>query len=178
MSRDKEPETLDAFIKAFGLTMTAEHIDARPDKRDALTREVEADRESKARATLNSPSASYESKERARAILRQVEWERTASHWRCTFKRKDGKRSRSFVAYYSMGPAHTGEPETADVLDALASDARSGMETFASFCGDMGYDTDSRESERVWRACVETFRRLGAFLGSDGLARLHACEPL
>jgi len=69
-------------------------------------------------------------------------------------------------------------PEACDVLYSLASDVgvlnSSGFEDWAS---EMGYETDSRKAEKIYRECIETALKLRAALGDDGLTALHtACE--
>lgn len=92
-------------------------------------------------------------------------WQRDASHWRSTLRRS-GDQRRSLTVYYSMGSAHTGEPTAADVLSSLLLDA-SGPEEFADWCGDFGYDTDSRRAERTFKACQVIARKLRRFLGDQ-----------
>jgi hypothetical protein len=86
--------------------------------------------------------------------------------WTVTLRR--GKQ-RMAVPFY-MGMGHNGkEPDTATVLDCLASDS-SGVENgqdFDGFCSEFGYDTDSRKAEKIYKACERTARRLKQFLGSD-----------
>jgi hypothetical protein len=90
-----------------------------------------------------------------------------SSHWKCVFFRG---RSRMTV-YFSMGPAHSREPEVADVLDCLASDA-SGIENARSFedwASEYGYDADSRKAKKIYKACVKQSEKLKKFIGSDEL---------
>lgn len=94
---------------------------------------------------------------------REDAWQRDASHWRCTLRRS-GDQRRSITIYYSMGSAHVGEPCAADVLSSLLLDA-SGPEDFTDWCGDYGYDTDSRRAERTFKACQVIARKLRRFLG-------------
>jgi hypothetical protein len=73
-----------------------------------------------------------------------------STHWKVTLRRKGGRR---MTVYFSMGPAHTSEPEAAEVLDCLASDA-SGYDNARSFedwCSEYGYDSDSRKAERTYK---------------------------
>jgi hypothetical protein len=88
-----------------------------------------------------------------------------STHWHITLRRG---RSRMTVSY-SMGPAHTTPPALDDVLDSLASDAAT-MEncaTFEEFCGELGYDSDSRRAERIYQTCRKHQARLLRFLGHD-----------
>jgi hypothetical protein len=71
--------------------------------------------------------------------------------------------------YFSQGAAHTKPPTLDDVLDCLASDA-AGIESAKSFedwCGDYGYDTDSRKSEKIWKACSAQADKLKSLLGEE-----------
>jgi hypothetical protein len=72
---------------------------------------------------------------------------------------------RSLTVPFFQGCAHTSEPTAADVLSSLALDARAGDQSFEEFCGDYGYDPDSRTAERTWKACARTAPRLRRFLG-------------
>lgn len=70
------------------------------------------------------------------------------------------------------------QPDTRNVLYSLASDCdvldAGGFEQWA---GDLGYDTDSRKAEAIYRACLEIALKLRAGLGEDGLGRLrNACQ--
>ena len=61
------------------------------------------------------------------------------------------------------------EPILADVMSSLVMDAQSVTDgqTFEDFADDMGYDTDSREAERVYNGCLDEYFgliRLGADL--------------
>jgi hypothetical protein len=58
-------------------------------------------------------------------------------------------------------------PTLGDVLQALQSDAQIGEHMlFEDFCSDLGYDVDSREAEKTWRACQETRGHLQRLFGS------------
>lgn len=49
-----------------------------------------------------------------------------------------------------------------DVLNAFycfVSDALSGLESFESFCGEFGYDTDSRKAEKIYKACKRDYAK-------------------
>jgi hypothetical protein len=66
------------------------------------------------------------------------------------------------------------KPDTLDVLHSLAMDSdvldAGGFEQWAS---DLGYDTDSREAERTYRACLDLALKLRAALGDSGLQDLR-----
>jgi len=107
-------------------------------------------------------------------------------HWKCVFTRKvmpeerpnmttngraalQPKTVAKMTTYFSMGYGHNGtEPDAASVLDCLASDASSvDQNTFETWAGDMGYDSDSRKAEKIYKACEHGARRLKKFLGED-----------
>jgi hypothetical protein len=53
------------------------------------------------------------------------------------------------------------------VLASLISDADAGSLTFKDFCGDLGYDEDSRRAEKIWKTCKTIAPKIKKFLGSD-----------
>jgi len=87
------------------------------------------------------------------------------NHYKVTLRRG---RQRMTV-YFSMGEALTGEPTAEDVLDCLAMDASyiENTATFEDFCGELGYDTDSRSAERTYKVTQRQSERLERFLGAD-----------
>lgn len=56
-------------------------------------------------------------------------------------------------------------PEAPDVLHSLFSDAQSGNESFAEFCGNLGYDEDSRKALDTYLTCQRIAQDLLRFLG-------------
>lgn len=96
------------------------------------------------------------------------EWMRSASHWRCTFR----KGKKRLTSYFSQGSAIAREPSAADVLDSLASDAGCVTGSFEDFCSDLGYDSDSRKAERTYKICKRYATKLEQFLGSEALEEL------
>ena len=93
------------------------------------------------------------------------DWTRTATHWRCEFR----KGRRKLVTYFSQGSAHTREPTVVDVLQCLASDASTIEYTdgFEDWAHDLGYDPDSRKAERSYHQCLDQTQHLKRFL-DDG----------
>lgn len=96
------------------------------------------------------------------------------NHWTVTLF--DGERRSNMTIPFSMGSGHNGaEPELADVLDCLASDAAGYENSGASFeewAGEYGYDTDSRRAEATFRAIAGQSEQLAAFLGQDAYKAL------
>lgn len=65
-------------------------------------------------------------------------------------------------------------PSIGDVLQSLASDSDViDHADFENWAGDFGYDIDSREVERIYRACLETATKLRAALGQHALDELR-----
>lgn len=55
-----------------------------------------------------------------------------------------------------------------DVLNALhcfVSDAVSGLDSFNDFCGNFGYETDSRTAYKTWKACQRSADKALRVLG-------------
>lgn len=99
----------------------------------------------------------------------QDDWHASASHWRCTFTRRDeDNRPRQMRVYFSQGSAHTKPPTAAEVLACLAMDAAGweNAQDFEDWCVEYGYDTDSRRAARVYRAVEATVDRLDRFCAS------------
>jgi hypothetical protein len=54
----------------------------------------------------------------------------------------------------------------ADVVSSLAIDAAGAEQTFDDWCGDLGWDTDSRKALATYLACQEERKQLLKLLGS------------
>jgi hypothetical protein len=70
------------------------------------------------------------------------------------------------------------KPDICDVLSSLIMDSDclsyGGFEDWAS---NLGFDTDSRKAETIWKACIDTALKMRNGLGEDGLAKLaEACQ--
>ena len=65
-------------------------------------------------------------------------------------------------------------PEAGAVLYSLLSDADCGRDTFSDFCGDMGYDEDSRRAFEVYTACQRTAADLARLFTPTELDTLRA----
>lgn len=79
------------------------------------------------------------------------DWGADARHWVFTITRGE----HEYTGFYTQGSAHTRSPDLTDVLSCLLSDAQYAEYDFEEFCGDMGYDTDSRRAERIHDACEQ-----------------------
>jgi len=98
--------------------------------------------------------------------------------WDCKLIRRGP--NRSMTVKFWMGPAHVDakgypkKPKADEVLDCLLSDASSAGQTFEDWCGDYGYDTDSRRAYATWEAVEQQTARLKAFLGAQYEQFLYA----
>lgn len=92
---------------------------------------------------------------------REDEWKQTAHPWTCTLRIS---RRRLTVPFW-QGSAHTKEPTAADVLSCLVSDADALDYSFEEWCGNFGYDTDSRTAEKTYKACCKSGMKTRKFLG-------------
>jgi len=90
---------------------------------------------------------------------------RDANHYKVRLIR--GKKQ--LTTYFSQGYGIPGEPDAEGVLNCLFSDSIS-VENCASFedwCSDLGYDSDSRKAERIFKVCEKQAEKLKGFLGED-----------
>ena len=80
---------------------------------------------------------------------------------------RDGIR-RSFSYYgsfhdYQEGRIELGKIELGNTLYCFLSDAQSGEMSFEEFCGDFGYDEDSRSAYKIWLECVKSAKKIDAY---------------
>ena len=68
-----------------------------------------------------------------------------------------GKRT-SFDFWNSIvSPEFEREYDLLNAFYCFVSDALSGLYSFEEFCGEFGYDTDSRRAEKIYKACRRAF---------------------
>lgn len=92
-------------------------------------------------------------------------WE-DSNAYRVTLRRK----GRQVTTKFHMGLALCREPEAAEVLHCLLSDALSWENTsgLADFMEEFGYDEDSKaQARRVYQGCERESRKMHRFLGED-----------
>ncbi len=108
-----------------------------------------------------SLNASYVGRNQSE-FQQDADWEYDT--WRVVLRR--GKKS--LVTEFNLGMSYYGQPPTTvQVLSSLLADASYVIDdgSFEEFCGDCGYDTDSRKAERMYKAVAEQTERLKKFLG-------------
>jgi hypothetical protein len=91
-------------------------------------------------------------------------------HFRCIVTRK-GSRAR-YLCHFSQGSAHTEDPTPEDVISALISDADGIRDGFERWAAELGYDTDSRKAERIFKACEKTAAGLRRLLSDAEIEAL------
>lgn len=77
---------------------------------------------------------------------------------------------RQLTVPFYMGPGHgSAEPTASDVLACLCLDATSieNARSFEEWCSDLGFDSNERKAERLYKACETATRKLQRFLGDD-----------
>jgi len=92
-----------------------------------------------------------------------VEFSLEATPWTVTLARGD----KQLRCVFFMGLAHQGKPPSLpQVLRDSQFDISSAGETFKEFCGNCGYDLDSRRAYHIFGYIRRDARRLLAFLGA------------
>lgn len=85
-----------------------------------------------------------------------------------------------WAGYYSQGSACAAPPTAEDVLDSLRLDI-AGDESFAEWCANLGYDTDSRKALALFESCMsarnQIFRNLDE-ISTSAFTDLENCEGL
>lgn len=94
-----------------------------------------------------------------------------------TLECETGKHAtKSWGSNVSFAPSarHVASPSVEAVLYSLLCDASVIYEgSFEDWAASLGYDTDSRKAESIWRQCIETSLKLRAALGEENLAKLR-----
>lgn len=101
-------------------------------------------------------------------------WEGPHNAYRVTLRHQ----GRRYTVPFATGTGWTRDPDAADVLECLRSDALSvdGAADFETWASDLGYDTDSRKAHAAYRACLRIEHRLRRFLGEDIYRELTQAE--
>jgi hypothetical protein len=115
-----------------------------------------------------------------------TKWNREARHFHCRITvgprerylalTKGGDQSYDFQ--FSQGSGIKQAPKLIDLFDSLRSDASCAAGSFDDFCGDLGYDSDSRRALATYEACAETRADLLRILGRDQFNALMESEGL
>ena len=101
---------------------------------------------------------------------KQDDWQQKANGYSVTLR----YRGRQMTVDFWMGTGLNGEPQADSVLSSLLLDSSAIDQTFEDWCGEFGYDTDSRKAEKTYKACVKNGERLKRLLGDDFETFLYA----
>ena len=103
---------------------------------------------------------------------KQSEWQQQSNGYRCQLHYK----GRQYTFDFWQGVAHTADPTAEGCLECLLSDASSfdNAQSFEDWCGEFGYDTDSRKAEGIYKACEKVAENMKRLLGDDYEAFLYA----
>lgn len=87
--------------------------------------------------------------------------------WRCTLRSYQWESS--ITIEFRQGIGHDGKrPDKKSVLECLLSDASSveNSDGFEGWCGEYGFETDSRKAEQMYVASLKQTQRLKKWLGT------------
>lgn len=92
----------------------------------------------------------------------------------CRFSRADSPRdyfTLSFGQSITNSDGHGSTPPTA--YDVLACLTKSDPGTFENFCSEMGYDSDSRKAEKIYKLVCEEWRKVNQFFTDEEMQQLQ-----
>lgn len=100
--------------------------------------------------------------------LKVASWDESNDrHSKVTIKNLENGKRTSFDFWGSvMNPSLESNYDLLNAFYCFVSDALSGVSSFEDFCYEFGYDTDSRSSERTWKACkhsTDKFFRMSGY---------------
>lgn len=82
---------------------------------------------------------------------------------------RNGKRIQ-FEFWASLADPELRKPsDLRNAFECFLSDAIAGKQSFEDFCGDFGYDVDSRKAEKTWKACQRAAEKADRLLGDADL---------
>ncbi len=90
--------------------------------------------------------------------------------YRITFSR-NGQKYERFSLRFGQSIANAGTAPTE--YDVLACITKYDVGTFENFCGDFGYDVDSRKAEKTYKAVCREFAKVSAFFSPSELEAIQ-----
>lgn len=101
-----------------------------------------------------------------------LEWEGHAKHFAYTLSRVGN--DNKIKGYYSQGEAIKGTPRVTDIVLAMLMDTQGIADTsFDMWCGDFGYDTDSRKALNTYQACMKEYGQIKSLFSSEEMDKLY-----
>lgn len=91
--------------------------------------------------------------------LKVASWdEYNDRHNKVTIKNLENGKRTSFDFWGSLdSPSLETDYDLLNAFYCFVSDAVSGLDSFYDFCRNFGYDEDSRNAEKIWKACKKSF---------------------
>lgn len=87
-------------------------------------------------------------------------------NWKVYLSRNGG----SIQVPFRQGYGFKGQPPTVDsVIECLVMDALAGQDDYDDFCGNFGYDEDSREAHKTWKSCKKINEKIQRVLDHEEL---------
>lgn len=83
---------------------------------------------------------------------------------------KVGSKRTGFDFYGSINDYTHGVIELEDLKNAVfcfVSDACGANQSFENFCGEFGYDTDSRRTEKIYKECLKSLDKYNRLTSAD-----------
>ena len=93
--------------------------------------------------------------------LKVASWdEYNDRHNKVTIKNLENGKRTSFDFWGSVrNPSLESDYDLLNAFCCFVSDALSGLYSFDEFCGEFGYDTDSRKAEKIYKACKRAYAK-------------------
>lgn len=119
-----------------------------------------------------------------RTDINDKDWGKSAKHYAFRIYITEGDKYTTpdktpLRGYYSQGSGIKTNPKTVDVLNAVVMDSMGINGTsFELWCGDFGYETDSRKAYATYHACLKESQQLKELLGLSLYNQLMECETL
>lgn len=179
-------QTIQDFIAAHGLTMTAEPAASNPNMDDPMPGAshwlciLTSEHGSKLPVPFSQGSAHRRWKAKPLYGFSRV----TPKDWQRFGYKKGGPANFTPKTVFDKevydALTEPTAPDLANVLDCLRSDASSidDARSFEDWASNFGYDTDSRKAEKTYRACQDSAQALRHLLGRKAYDELMECEGL
>ena len=95
------------------------------------------------------------------------------NHFRITLTTEAGRIAQDYYGSahdYEHGKKTLTDDDLKGALRCIVDDALYGQMDFEEFCGELGYDEDSRNAEKIHKACIKTSEELQSIgIGGDDL---------
>lgn len=98
------------------------------------------------------------------------------NHWVSVVNTKTGKRTGFDFWASNMYPNLSSRYDVLNAFRCFVDDAISGDMTFREFCGEFGYDEDSRRAEKTWKACKKSGEKLRRIYDGDIYDLINSLE--